>query len=112
MAHRKKNRRREQIKDAQLCAAVRETLSLALAQSPDELLLSLFVSDVVPAPDASRLAVHIEAPPEVDLEEAREALERLGGSLRAEVAASIQRRKTPALFFDVRPAEQGSREPM
>jgi ribosome-binding factor A len=104
MAHRKRNRRREHIKDAQLCAAVRETLSLALAQSTDDLLLSLFVTDVVPAPDATRLAVHLEASPGVDLEDVRAALDRVGGRLRAEVAASINRRKTPALFFDVRPS--------
>lgn len=95
--------RREAIKDAQLCRAVRETLSLAIAESRDERLSSLFVVDVVPAPDASRLAVQIDAPAELDAREVHAALERIGPRLRAEIAASVQRKKTPTLVFVVRP---------
>ncbi|HEY8429255.1 MAG TPA: hypothetical protein VIL20_12800 [Sandaracinaceae bacterium] len=96
--------RREAIKDAQLCRVVRETLSLAIAESGGDLLSSLFVVDVVPAPDASRLAVRVEAPAELDVREVREALERIGPRLRAEIAASVRRRKTPGLVFEVRSA--------
>jgi ribosome-binding factor A len=94
---------RKKIKEAQLCAEVRETLSLALAQSDDDRLLSLAIIDVVPAPDASRLAVWVEVPPEQDIEEARELLEHKRGALRTEIAEAIQRKKTPVLFFDLRP---------
>lgn len=97
--------RREAIKDAQLCRAVRETLSLAIAEGGGDVLSSLFVVDVVPAPDASRLAVRVEAPAELDVREVHEALERIGPRLRAEIAASVQRKKTPSLVFEVRPAE-------
>lgn len=96
--------RREAIKDAQLCRAVRETLSLAIAESGGELLSSLFVVDVEPAPDASRLAVRVEAPAELDVREVYEALERITPRLRAEIASSIQRKKTPSLAFVVYPA--------
>jgi ribosome-binding factor A len=94
---------RTQIRDAQLCAEVRETLSLALAQSDDERLLALFVVDVVPAPDASRLLVQVEAPPGHDLGETHALLERMAGALRSEVAESVQRKRAPTLAFEVRP---------
>lgn len=96
--------RREQIKDAQLCAAVQETLSLVLAQRPSDLLLSAYVMDVVPAPDASRLLVRVEVSPGVDPDAVRDALTRSLPELRAEIAASIARKKTPTLIFEVHPA--------
>ena len=96
--------RREQIKDAQLCAAVEETLSLVLAQSSSELLLSAYVMGVVPAPDASRLLVQIEVGPEVDPEAVHAALTRSMPELRAEIAASVSRKRTPTLVFEVRRA--------
>lgn len=101
--------RREQIKDAQLCAAVRETLSLVLAESRDERLLEAFVDEVVPAPDASRLAVRVVVPASLDLDEVHDALARLGPRLRAEIAEAIARKRTPNLTFEVRP--QGVSEP-
>lgn len=96
--------RRSQIKDAQLCAAVRETLSLVLAESDDARLSSVFVTDVVPAPDASRLMVRVEAPPELDPDDVRDALENAAPELREEIAEAVQRKKTPSLAFVVRPA--------
>jgi ribosome-binding factor A len=88
---------RARIKDAQLCAEVREVLSLAL----DERFSSLSVIDVVPAPDATRLCVVIET--DGDLDEAREQLDRSMGWMRSEVASAIHRKKAPGLTFDVRP---------
>lgn len=90
---------RAKIKDAQLCAEVRETLSLALAE--DDRLEALVLLDVIPAPDATRLLVVIEV--DGDVEEARALLERTSGWLRSEVAAAIHRKKAPTLTFDVRP---------
>jgi ribosome-binding factor A len=98
----KRNRR---IKDAQLCAQVRETLSLTLAERPEPDLLELFVLDVAPAPDVSRLAVYVQAPAERDPDEVRARLASMAGHLRAEVAASVHRRKTPSLEFVVVPPD-------
>lgn len=96
--------RREQIKDAQLCAAVEETLSLVLAQSSSELLLSAYVMSVVPAPDSTRLLIHVEVDPEVDPDAVQAALADSMPELREEIAASVSRRRTPTLVFQVRSA--------
>ncbi len=95
--------RREQIKDAQLCAAVEETLSLVLAESPNELFLSAYVMEVLPAPDASRLLVRVQVSDGVDPDAVHEALTRAIPELRSEIASSIARKKTPTLVFEVRP---------
>src|SRR5262245_7250126 len=99
--------RKARIKDAQLCAAVTETLSLFLAESTDARLLSLFVIDVRPAPDASRLRVCVEAPPEQDLETTLDLLRRIEGALRSEIATAVQRKRAPSLVFEVRPRGAG-----
>ncbi len=96
--------RRTQIKDAQLCRAVRDTLSLVLAESMDPRLSSLFVMEVVPAPDASRLAVRVEAPRELDPDEVRDVLEGMVPELRSEIADAVERKKTPGLTFVVIPS--------
>ena len=80
---------------------MRETLSLALAETPEEDLLELFVLDVEPAPDSSRLAVHVEAPAERDPDEVRQRLESIVGRLRSAVADAIHRKKVPSLTFVV-----------
>lgn len=82
---------------------VREALSLAFADIEDEAILELFVLEVMPAPDSSRLAVQVEAPPGTDLEAAHERLTRYLGRLRSEVASAIHRKKTPSLVFVVIP---------
>lgn len=91
--------RRTKIKEAQLCAQVRDALSLALADSTDETLLGVFVLDVLPAPDSSRLAVQVEAPGDPD-EVQRRVVQELG-RLRTEVAHAIHRKKVPSLAFVV-----------
>ena len=70
----------------------------------DELLQSLHVISVVPAPNSSRLLVTVSAdlPIETfDRQEILELLERQTGRLRAEVAASINRKRVPSLVFHV-----------
>lgn len=96
--------RRAQIKDAQLCTAVAETVSLVLAGSDSDLLLSAYVMEVLPAPDASRLLVRVEVPPDLDLDAVHDALTRALPLLRDEIASSVARKKTPTLLFEVRPA--------
>ena len=95
--------RRDRRKEAQLCAQVREALSLALADVEDDEILELFVLDVVPAPDAGRLAVQLELPAGADPDAIRERLDRLKGRLRGEVASAIHRKKTPSLVFELIP---------
>lgn len=89
-------------KTQQLCQQVEQTLSLVLSgEFSDELLQSLIVESVIPAPNASQMLVTVsiesslEAPanPSVVLER----LDRVVGRLRAEVAASITRKRAPAL---------------
>lgn len=92
-------------KARQLCRQVAETLDqLLTGEVRDDVLRGLHVVSVVPAPDASRLLVTLQAdgePEELDpsLVESRLAVCR--GHLRCEVAAAITRRKTPVLVFSV-----------
>src|SRR5690242_6929202 len=89
-----------------LCSQVREALTFALAGScRDETLQSLYVEDVDPAPDATRLAVTVRVPSDVDVATAHGLLTCVLGLLRAEVAASIRRRRAPELVFRVLPQE-------
>lgn len=85
-----------------LASQVRETLTFALAGScRDEVLLSLYVSDVAPAPDTTRFAVTLVAPDAAIAESARSRIGLVAAMLRAEVAASVNRRRAPELVFRV-----------
>lgn len=102
-------RNKQDRKTQQLCQQVEQTLSLVLSgEFSDELLQSLIVESVVPAPNASQMlvTVSIEAPanPSVVLER----LDRVVGRLRAEVAASITRKRAPALKFRIVSAQATS----
>ena len=98
--HNKENR-----KARQLCRQVAETLALVLSgENADELLGSLCVESVAPAPDSSRLLVMLRAdlPSErFDRAGLEERLAASRGRLRCEVAAAITRRRTPVLIFNV-----------
>ena len=96
-----RNDRRDRQKAAQLCAQVSEALSLAMAAIEDDVILDLYILEVTPAPDAGRLRVQVAGAG--DPEEALARLERWSGQLRAEVASSIHRKKTPQLLFEVIP---------
>jgi ribosome-binding factor A len=99
--------RKAQRKERQLCRQAMEAVSEALADLDDGLLQSVWVMEVEPAPDASRLAVIVQAPPGAPLEEVAARLERVAGYLRAEVADAITRKRAPTLTFRVLPAEVG-----
>ncbi|MBC8868262.1 MAG: ribosome-binding factor A [Planctomycetes bacterium] len=96
---------KESRKAKQLCRQVTEILDLVLSgDCRDELLQSLHVISVVPAPNSSRLLVTVSADlpiEEFDRQEILELLERQTGRLRCEVAASINRKRVPALVFHV-----------
>lgn len=77
-------------------------MNLTLAELPVEALASAYCAEVRPAPTAQRLMVVVEIGPGDDPDEVHALLTDLGGRLRAEVAAAIQRRHPPELFFQVR----------
>jgi ribosome-binding factor A len=98
---RPESRRRGDRGVRRLCSQVSRTLTFALAACRDDVLQSLFVESVAPAPDATRLAVTVRADDPIA------ATERLGHAaslLRSEVAASVNRRRAPELVFRVLPA--------
>ena len=93
-------------KTLQLCRQIEQTLSYALADDPaDDILLSLGIESVTPAPDASRVMVTVYIDdPDSDYE-ANEVLEHLTDNMdvfRDEIADAIHRRKLPELVFRVR----------
>ena len=96
---------KENRKAKQLCRQVLETLDLVLSgDCRDELLQSLHVVSVVPAPNSSRLLVTVFADLPSELFDHQQILERVDdqmGRLRAEVAASINRKRVPSLVFHV-----------
>ena len=90
-------------KTLQLCKQVQQTLEYVLTgESGDDTLLGLYVADVVPAPDASRLLVTVTPQDRTADLDAAAVLEKLAFAqpkLRGEVAAAISRRKVPDLTF-------------
>ena len=97
--------RRNSRKDWQVCRQVFETLNYVLSgDARDNLLRGLLVSEVAPAPDATRLLVTVQSldPSEsIDPAAVLQHLRDATGRLRAEVARSISRRKVPELIFQL-----------
>jgi ribosome-binding factor A len=96
---------RQSRKSKQLCRQVAEALDWVFSgDSHDELLQSLRVAAVDPAPYSSRLLVTVVSDlpaKEADRQSILDRLQKHAGRLRCEVAASINRRKAPALVFQV-----------
>jgi ribosome-binding factor A len=88
-------------KALQLCGQIARTLSLVLWECGDDVLRELTVESVQPAPTSVRLLVTLTTPEGVDKATALRHVERASGLLRREVAAAINRRKTPELTFCV-----------
>jgi ribosome-binding factor A len=89
-------------KTAQLCRQVFWAVSMALADSGDDVLRELVVHDVEPAPDASRLMVSVGFSASATARSVVEVLGRLSeasGFLRREVAGAITRKRAPELMF-------------
>jgi ribosome-binding factor A len=90
----------------QLCREIERTLSCALAACGDERLRNLLIMSVDPAPDGSRLLVTLcpaSSSLDVDVGVLLERLLELRGFLRSEIAAAIQRKRTPELAFQIVP---------
>jgi ribosome-binding factor A len=85
-------------KALQLCRQVERALTFALE---GELLRDLTVRSVLPAPDSSRLLVTFVYAGSASIADVLAALQERYATLRAEIAASIHRRKTPELTFHV-----------
>ncbi len=91
-------------KTHQLCGQVAEALNYALsAVCNDDVLREMGVIAVQPAPDESRLLVTVGPTLPVPCNPAvvQAHLQKALGKLRAEVAASIHRKKVPELTFRV-----------
>lgn len=100
-------KRRGEHKDLQLCRQAEEALSEALASLRDDVLEDVVLINVMPAPDASRLEVIVEAPPGALVKEVLDRLEKRAGLFRAEVAEAITRKRAPTLAFRVVRREAG-----
>ena len=85
-------------KALQLCRQVERALSVALE---GDLLRDLTVHSVMPGPDSSRLLVTFLYVGDAPIADVLAALHGNYAKVRAEVAASIHRRKTPELSFRV-----------
>lgn len=92
-------------KTLQLCGQVRDTLNYVLTgELDDDVLRNVYVEEVRPAPDASRLLVSVAPMDAADAGRADLILEKLhiyAPRIRSEVAHSIHRRKTPELSYIV-----------
>jgi len=101
----RERRKKPDRKTRQLCRQVAETLTLVLSgECRDELLQSLYVVAVEPAPDSSRLMVTVRGDSLGRDGDTRRILERLSeeaGRLRCEVARAITRKRAPQLAFQV-----------
>ncbi len=88
-----------------LCKQVRRALVLALAgECGDPVLQSLMIEDVLPAPNAGRLLVRAYARTtnsEPTVAAILQRLDRVHGLLRARIAESIARKRTPEIFFNI-----------
>lgn len=98
-------RRGQDRKTGQLCQQVAHVLDAVLSgEAHDDDLRNLSVISVEPAPHTGRLLVTVEPwgqdePPVFDV--LVEKLRRVTPWLRSELAASISRRKTPDLVFQI-----------
>jgi ribosome-binding factor A len=84
-----------------LCAQIADAIAMALATASDPVLRDLSVATVEPRRGAASLRVVLIAAPGDELAIAADHAARAVGYLRAEVAAAIQRRRTPDLVVDV-----------
>lgn len=78
---------------------MQRALNLALASHHAGGLDDLFIEEVVPAPDCSRLLVYVLAPADRPIAAVISELGREAPRLRSEVATAITRKRAPELCF-------------
>lgn len=102
------SRRSDDRKDFQLCAQVRRALELVFQSGDFALPDHVFIEDVVPDPDASRLRVTLSVGVRCSMSVPHlEAwLSSSRPRLRAAVAPSIHRKRVPQLVFECVPAKE------
>lgn len=90
-------------KTLQLCAQVRRALYGAIPLGVSHHLLDVVIEAVEPAPDASRLRIVVSLPAShmAHAASVKRMLDGITPHVRAEVAAQICRKRTPALTFTV-----------
>lgn len=104
--HNKRKHNRKYRKVFQLCRQVSDTLQMVLTET-NEMLDGLAIVDVVPAPDSRRMLVILGLDPGTKVKSAGEVeliMEQLQletPRLRAEIARTINRKKTPNLVFEI-----------
>ncbi|MGA8086825.1 MAG: hypothetical protein WCA10_05925 [Terracidiphilus sp.] len=92
--------RKVQRKTQQFCHQVQRALNLALSSSDSQLQgCEIFVEEVSPAPDCGHLLAHVVVSKDRLISEAMTWLRHNQPRLRAEVATSIARKRTPELAF-------------
>ena len=102
----KRKHNRKYRKVFQLCRQVADTLQMVLTDG-NETLDGLTLVDVVPAPDSRRMLVILGLDPGVsvkagsEVELIMEQLQQETPRLRAEIARTINRKKTPNLVFEI-----------
>ena len=102
----KRKSRNKHRKVFQLCRQVADTLAFVLVNNDREL-EGLSVVDVLPAPDARKLLVIVAMPSDWVVDSGSELNAKLSclqeqvPRLRAEIARSINRSKTPQLVFEL-----------
>lgn len=104
-----RKRKKAHHKSQQLCRQVQRTVESVLSgELRDELLGSLHVLQVQVGVGTSSLLVTVAAdipPDQFDPDLILDHLSAVQGNLRREVAAAINRRKTPVLKFQIQPPQ-------
>ena len=87
----------------QLTREVHRVLVQAVGELADPRMVSAYVVDVRPAPDAGRFVVLVSAGALGTASSVAEALAAARGHLRGELANALARKRTPELAFEVVP---------
>lgn len=87
-------------KALQLCRQVQRSLTYALSELEDDVLASLYVESVDPAPNDKHLMVTVSPlDAEISPEDVLSKLHFVMGRLRSEIARDINRKRVPELSF-------------
>jgi ribosome-binding factor A len=104
-----RERRRGNVhRDGQMLKLALREADFCIRMSTSPLLANVHVMGVYPAPDMSRLEIVVEA--SSDAEATRVAIAMMLGSIRAQLARSTRRKRTPELCVSVVPRWKSTKE--